>query len=150
MRQEGRLSEKIMDEDEIPSVEDQTNSVPRDQRPIQNNRALLVTHPATVSVNTAHADAQAARKDPDVVASHRQEKKDRRFIERVEQKEEKKRLAAEAKVAELLRRSQLTKDELKAEKEQRKVASKARKRETDEQEKVAAVRRRIADSANSA
>jgi hypothetical protein len=48
MQETGYLTEEQMDAAHIPNIVDVTNSVPRDQRPVQNNRALILLHIETV------------------------------------------------------------------------------------------------------
>ena len=87
MRTSGNLPEVRMDEVDIPSIPDETNSVPRDQRPIQNNRALLVSHRYTVERHVAYVTTRAASRvtdDPDL-------RKAMRIVDNAERSDQKKR-----------------------------------------------------------
>ena len=117
MRSEGRLPEAIMNEDHIPTIDAglDRNNVDRDQRPISNNRAVVLTVENTLATEESRA---AARANADMLAEAAKNARARARLDKKEaakkKKVEKKRKRIEEtakkkaeKAAEVLRNKRL-------------------------------------------
>ena len=53
-RQHGELTEEQLDKSNIPTVYEESNTIPRNNRPLANQRAVLITHSETVARQQAY------------------------------------------------------------------------------------------------
>ena len=85
MRTNGRLTEQLLDEDDVPKLEAgmDNNSVPRDQRPLPNNRAVVLT-----SANTLATEQQRIIQRANAAVLHAA-MLDARMLARQQKKQEK-------------------------------------------------------------
>ena len=128
----GQLTEAQMDESEIPTIIDSSNSTPRDQRPLWNQRATLITATDTVS---RWKDFQR-KKDPVYLAQLRQAEEDAKLLARHEASEAKKLAKELAKAQDIQRFNSLSKEEQKLEKRRKREENQEKKRAKDEMKRL--------------
>jgi len=132
----GNITEEQLDRSNISTIPD-ANSVPRDQRPLQNQRAVLISHPETLSRFVSYENHGLEIGNSILQTASGRERKDyrkaRNIVAKHDNKEKKKRETKE-------KRDQLTPEQKKqvtAERKEKAAAKKVKAQEEYEQARLA-------------
>jgi hypothetical protein len=120
-RTTGRVTEAQMDAAGIPSVNNEsTNSKPKDERPLHQQRSVIMNSEDCIRQYRAHVDRRDA--EPTRRALALEQREAARVIR--DRKAEEVRVRKEVKEAEKQRRAYLTPEEVKAEAKAKRIANK--------------------------
>ena len=126
MQRTGQLTESQMDEGHIPKIEE-VNKIPRDQRPLMNQRATVITATDTVARWQEYHRRRSERTDPVLIAEQKKLAHAKKLIDKHHATEVKKALKEQEKLDEAARQANLTPEELKADKKRKREESRYKK-----------------------
>jgi len=130
-RQHGELTEEQLDKSNIPTVYEESNTIPRNNRPLANQRAALITHPETVARQQAYFNSSldlgsAILALPTAEEERKLAKTAAKEVAKEVAKDEKRKIK---KQKEIQRKASMTKEQLDEEKRLKKVAADEKKAE---------------------
>lgn len=125
----GELTEEQLDKSQIPVAEDE-RGIPRNERPIQNQRSVLLSHPSSLQRYADYMNRGLPLGDAVLNTISGTERKELSGAIKLVANDEKKRKAQEKRKEESARKASLTKEEMAAEKAEKKAKTEAKKAET--------------------
>ena len=125
-REHGQLTEEQMDLSGIPTIIDESSSVPRHERQLINQRAVLITHKDTILRQQEAINSGMPLGNAIVTLQTPQERREAKTAAKNVAANEKKIAKA---LAEANRKASMTKEQLDAEKLEKKIATEAKKKE---------------------